>query len=166
MMKNKWMTLLLVFSLAVNLAAVGTLVFFWRHNDLPPAPVPPDAPMTRLDRPSREWRNLDIPPEKRREIFLLRRRYQERVMDLRMTVEESRRQVLQQLLRPTIDQDSLDAAIQRLSEKQIEMEKMTIHHLMEMRSYLTNEQWQILLRSMERERRGMQRLPFARKSRP
>lgn len=165
-MKNSWMTVLLVFSLTVNLAAVATLVYFWRQYDRPAPsmlPSPAGEPSYRQNPP---WQKLNLPHEKKREIVELRRRFQHRILDLRMSVEDSRRQVMQQMLQQTIDNDSLNASIDRLADKQIEMEKMTVSHLLEMRSHLTDEQWQTLLRSLERERRGMQRPPFARRERP
>ncbi len=165
-MKNRWMTVLLIFSLAVNIAAVATLTYFWRQNQLPAVPPPPGMARQPLERPLPPWRNLDLPPASRKELFELRRQFHAQIVELRRAADESRWQLMHQLMQPNIDKDSLNASLQTLTAKQMEMERMTVNHLLELRSHLTNEQWQMLLRSMERERRGMQRSPFARKARP
>lgn len=164
-MKNRWMTILLIFSLTVNVAAVVTLAYFWHHNRVAPLP-PPGLDAQPLQRHLPAWQDVDLPPKTRRELAHLRRQFRSQVFDLRKELDQSRLQLMQQLMRPNIDKDSLNASLQKLTAMQMEMEKMTINHLLEIRSHLTNDQWQQLLQSMERERRFLQRAPLGRKGRP
>jgi len=148
---NKWVLILLVFSLAVNLAAVGTLVYF-SHRPGPPQPEPGMMMEPRGMRGGGQrepgLRGAELTPEQRRAIGELRRKYQASIDPLAMEVERARGDVMRLIAANPPATDSIRIVLAKINKLQGEMELATVEHLIAMRPYLKKESWQMLTRRL------------------
>jgi len=161
------MTILLVFSLTINLAAVGTLFYFWQRPPFPELP-PPGQPFDDMNPrpgpgmgPGPAWRDSSLPAEKRQTIRQLRRQFHEQVQPKRIELQRAQDEVMKIMSTHPSQRDSIDRASQKVLAIQAEIEKMTIDHLLSIRALLDDDQWKSLMRLIERERREIWRAPFA-----
>ena len=146
---NKWIIFLLVFSLAINIAVVGTLVYFWNH-----APHRFYPPMMRPDKPPRFMKNLPIPDDKRAEWEKLQQQYALQRMEIGKMIMSYRRQLIDLLIEDAGNTDNIQALIVQIANKQAEMEKITINHLLEMRPMLPPKAWEGLVRRLDARHRA------------
>jgi Spy/CpxP family protein refolding chaperone len=147
---TKWIMVLLIFSLAVNIAVIGTLVYHWNH----PAPMQrftramPDSP-PMATRPF-FMEDSSIAPGQRQMLRSQRAEYHSQVRVLRQSVEQQRRRLRDMLLADSPQPDSINAIVTALAEKQAALERLTVNHLLSLKALLTPEQWERLLEEMGR----------------
>lgn len=147
---NRWKLFILVFSLAVNVAVLGTLVYFWTR---PHRPVEArDLGQQRKQYNSRLLmrENPLLTKEQKQELKQLRNRYHGELRGRRKDIARQRADLVRYLLNDPPMLDSIYVTLDRVSQKQKELEKITIQHLLSMRKHLDKEQWKTMIRTFER----------------
>jgi len=151
-MKNRWTLSILVFSVAINLAVLGTLLYFWtQQGDKPPWPVPPSPGPSRVD--------FGVDKKQHRRIRKAMQEFRRQQKQITDSLRIKRHALLELLLAGEENQQVIDKAINDLAKYQIELERATILHLKEMRPILGPEKWEHLVRALEngmpRQRMGI-----------
>jgi len=154
---NKWLVSLFVFSVAVNIAVMGTLVYFW-HESRPEradqiiAPPPPPLP----DREERRflWMGKRRPGEPEK-VFKARIKYRDQMEKVRRQIDGFRKEIIVLLLSDPPPTDSLHVIVEKLAKKQVEAEQLTIGHLLDIRPLLPRKKWVKVVRDLRKNRRVM-----------
>jgi len=149
---NKWLVVFLIFSLAVNLAVVGTLLYFTRHPS--PPVMMPEGPMGRPGirengEPRPDGPGADLPGRMPPEVEKLRESFIAGLRPLSRDLQQSRQQLVRMMDRQPAAADSIAIVLQKINTLQGEMEKLTVDHLMAIRPYLEKSQWQNLTRILQ-----------------
>jgi|GEM_PF-1762166 len=156
---SKWILALLVFSLTVNVAVISTLIYFWNCPDKAmPMPLRPEVMQPMEMRPF-FMGDSTLTHEQRQQMQQLRLQYHTQMRSLRWSIESHRDELIDLLLAESPNQDSVNTVVTVLAEKQIELERLTVTHLLSLKSLLTPEQWEHLLVTLEKGRPGF---PFLR----
>ncbi len=157
---SKWLIALLVFSLTINLAAIGTLVFFWQK------PAPPPMEMPGLERAPGMGRSGGPPPDGSGRPFAmhpelqgLRSEYHTRMEPIGRELDAARRDLMRQLGKQPVARDSIDLALLKITRLQGDMERVTVEHFLSMRTLLNDEQWNRLLTMLEKRMPDFRRMP-------
>ncbi len=153
---SKWILALLVFSLTVNIAVISSLLYFWHRPDKAgPAPIGfgSDGRQPTSGRPF-QMEDSTLTPEQRLQMKQLRFKYHTQMRSLRWSIENRRDELIDLLLAESPDQDSVNAVVTALAEKQIELERLTIDHLLSLKSLMSPEQWEHLVVALEKGRPG------------
>ena len=158
-MTSKWTVAALLFSVAVNIAAVGTLIFFRQAERHPahlrllrtPLPPPPDF----------LWLSTgEIDPESLRERFEIRRSYRKQLREIQREIDLRRSAIVTQLQKEPVQRDSLNLLLERLSAEQIRAERLTVEHLLALKPILPEAEWRLIIRELETPPRHIRRLSF------
>ena len=147
-MRTKWLIIALMFSVVVNVAALGTIGFhWWKVRGVRP-PLPPFPPPKEMLRPLR--RPLDLTSDQMQELGTQRRRISEEIRGIRKDLLDSRARLME-LLR-SLDPDSMavEEILQEIASSQVALERKVIHSILRMKRTLTPEQREKLLQMMER----------------
>lgn len=165
---NRWLLILLVFSLTVNLAAVGTLIYF-SHRPAPAGPEPGMAPGPRGPRGGEErepWmRSASLTAEQRQRIRDLRLEYRRSIGPLAARIEAARGELMRHIAATPPASDSLRIILDRINRLQGELELATVNHLIAMRPFMDAESWQLLTQRLDARfapPRGLPLLPESR----
>lgn len=150
---NKW-KIVLLFSLAVNVAVAVTLVYFWdRYDGMQRFPALLQRP-DRNARPLRPlWRSMALDAAQKQELARLRLPFDRKIDRLRFELDRNRRHLMDTMLSQPAAQDSIKILVQRLAVIQTELDASTVDHLLTMRPFLNDRQWRILLTAFARENR-------------
>ena len=147
-MKTKWTIIALVFSVVVNVVALGTIGFhWWKVRGVRP-PLPPFPPHKEMLRPLR--RPLDLTPDQMQELGTQRRRISEEIRGIRKDLLESRARLMQLLRSPDPDSMAVEEILQEIASSQVALERKVVHSILRMKRTLTPEQREKLLQMMER----------------
>ena len=154
-MRTKWLIIALVFSVVVNVAALGTIGFHWWkvrgvRPPLPPSPLPKE-----MLRPLR--RPLDLTSDQMQELGTQRRRISEEIRGIRKDLLESRARLMELLRSPDPDSMAVEEILQGIASSQVALERKVIHSILRMKRTLTPEQREKLLQMIER-REGWDRM--------
>jgi len=134
-MRPKVLSIILIFSLALNLAVVGTFIF--RQIDRPVRPV--DGPPFDPDRePFFEEMNLD--DNQRIEMQKLMHEFREFNMGKRQMIFELEDQVMKTLRSEDFDTVKADSLIERIGHLRMEQTKQAIKHFRKFNKFLSPEQ--------------------------
>ena len=148
-MRTKWTIIALVFSVVVNLVAMGTIGFhWWKVRRVVGPPLPPFPPSEAMLRPLR--RPLNLTPDQMQELGAQRRRISEEIRGIRKDLFESRARLMQLLRSPDPDSMAVEEILQEIASSQVALERKVIHSILRMKQTLTPEQREKLLRMMER----------------
>jgi len=142
-MKNRWMIIALAFSLAVNVAVIGTLIFFWSRPTMQ-EPGPPD--FGEIKRPGFE---LGLDKALREQMHPAMLEHRQRIQEIGDSLRIHKRALIELLLAGEENQADIDKAIAETMPLQIALERETIRHLLALRKILGPEQWQHLVRAIE-----------------
>ena len=139
----------LLFSVAVNIAVAGTMIFFWRHKQ--PAPMELNIERVRqLDDSDLVWfHRPDIPAPVSDVIDSLRQRYHIELQALENKVDAGRQEIVRILLKTPVDEALLDNSIARLADSQQKAEQLTINHLLAIKPLLPENEWRLFLNDLE-----------------
>lgn len=147
---NRWTLFALLFSVAVNIAVVGTLLYFWQTNG-------GRGDEARQPEPSRQrdllWLSApQVPAKAARKIDSLRRDYHDQLFILRASIDSEREAIIAHLMGNQVNRDSLEAIISELTAKQIAAERLTIDHLLMIKPLLPPEEWRLFIRDLRPHR--------------
>lgn len=159
---NKWKNLLLLFSVTLNIAVVGTLLFYWGRPDHRPPADPPGPEMERSAPFPPAWNNLDLRDQQRHELMRLRRPFHRQMTEMRRNLDMDRQKLLQLMLAQPAVPDSIERMLSNISEQQIRLDRLTVEHLLAIRPHLDERQWRFMLNQLIRDRREARERPFNR----
>ena len=150
-MRSRWLVYVLIFSVAVNIAAVGTLVYYWTRPGRPPGGFRhgPKRDLAAM---------LDLEKAQQVQLDSLRRVYFERLKPLRKELRRERARLSAVLEQNAVDSLILKQHIARIAELQARVELETAKHLHQMQKLLTPEQ-RAKFRRFLRDRMKMRRHP-------
>lgn len=146
-MRKRWTVLALVFSVMVNVAAIGTIGYHWwraRGVNYPPLRPPPKLMLRRLRRP------LSLTPAQMEELETEKTDFNEEIRGIREDLFESRARLMQLLRSPNPDSMAVEEVLQDIASSQVTLERKVIHSILGMRRVLSPEQREKLLRMIER----------------
>jgi Spy/CpxP family protein refolding chaperone len=148
---SKTLVLLLVVSLAVNLAAVVTFSYYWWSEE-DSARDPERVRQVRDPevRPELLRRRLNLSEEQIEEVSRQREAMMRGMMSLRRESSEMRRDLMSLLEAEEVDRRKADSLLSEIASLQVNIERQVFEHLMEMKDVLTQEQQKHLLRMLER----------------
>jgi Spy/CpxP family protein refolding chaperone len=136
--KRDWLIYLVMFSLALNLGTIGTIIYL-RSQDQQrlaagPAPPPPPLPMKSL------WRELNLDESQRQ---ALRHQFPEhhlKVKAVRQELTQKRQELLDLMKAEATPWSSIQAKIQEISTLQGSLEEEMARFMLEFKKNLNSEQ--------------------------
>lgn len=145
-MKMKLLVVALVFLIIINLATLGTYLYFRfaRDHDGPPFGPPNRAPefMKQMDEVQRT------------RLFELMRGFHEETRDMRERVRVIEDETFRFLQRDPVIQDSVNARLEAISRMKLEISKRATTKLLAAREFLTAEQLEHMYRGILQMRTG------------
>jgi len=145
---NRWIIFLLVFSLAVNIAVMGTLIYYWTTG----AGAEQSAYQYKPPVPPRQEKPPKISKEQRLKIRQLRIEYFAKTRELRREIGMYHDELMDMLMAESFSRDSIQAIVGKIAKKQMELEQLTADHLLDLRKNMDQEQWRIFVNKLKRER--------------
>ncbi len=144
-MKRNWLLYLVIFSLALNLGTIVTLVYL-RYQDkaqrLAMEPPPPLA-MHSL------WGTLKLDPEQRQAVRGLFPEHRARVIELRGELFKKRRELFGLIKAEAPSMAPVQAKVKEISELQGKLEQELVRFLLEFKKRLKPEQEAVFLDQMQ-----------------
>jgi hypothetical protein len=147
---KKWALLALLFSAAVNIAVVGTLIYFWKESRTSNRLLlmDNDSGLDKLAIFGHDSTSLKNWPE----IEKMRQEFHQDMDQLSTDIEKQRQSIIRILLTESPDPDSIDILLSGLVDKQIKAERLTVNHLLDVRPLLPPDHWENLVRSLGKHR--------------
>lgn len=141
-MKSKWLLLALLLSLAINLAALFTIVFHW-FKQPPPfrAEFGIEEPMNPRLRPT---------PEQLERIKECRMHFHQSIEPLQRQIQAERKKIVQLLMQPEIDTVQVITLQDSISNLHQQIQRKVVLHMIEQRQFLDENQYQAVFRMMGR----------------
>lgn len=132
-MRPRWLLYALLFSVAVNIAVVGVLIYGWTAG-------PPGKP-PRMPRPPHHlWDELNLSDEQRAEFDSIRSRYFRDLRPLHEQLREERSKLAELSLAERVDSTQIRRHVEEISRLQTRMELRTLKFFRELQSVLRPEQ--------------------------
>ena len=132
-MKLKILIGVLVFLVAVNLATIGSYIYFrFQHK---PAEFVPDFP-ERFSRPP----HLDLDRDQMHQLLELRKGFEEDTRQISEEIANVREEIYQILKQDSIQMDVVEEKLHKVAMLRMEIEKIAITKLVEARHYLSPQQ--------------------------
>jgi len=129
-MKPKLLSGVLIFSLALNLAVVGTFLFHRLNRpDFPPAFVR-----------DRFFRALDIPKPKQDKLFSLMKSFRDETRPLQERIFENEKRLIEKVENGTSDSTEINAILDTLASLRLEQSKKAMEHFLKARTFLSPRQ--------------------------
>ena len=145
-MRKRWLILALVFSVMVNVAAIGTIGYhWWRARSAASFLSHPGGPMLKPMR-----RALSLNPAQMRELGEQRRQIAEEIEKNQQDLVEARARLMELLRSPAPDSMAVEEILEEMTSAQMTMQRTVLRNLLRMKRELTPEQQERLLRMMER----------------
>ena len=148
-MNSRWTLLALLFSVAVNIAVVSTLFFFWQQNGERRMDIQVLHNDPHVEHDVVWFEAPHVPPKIADEIDSLRRHYHERLVVIRSAIHTDRQTIINQLLKEPVNRDSINVIVETLTNKQIDAERLTINHLLDIKPLLSREDWTFFIQDLE-----------------
>jgi len=146
-MKRNWLLYLVIFSLALNLGTIGTLVYM-RWQTPPPPPLPPEA--TPL--PFRQMLSeLKLDPQQRQVFKSLAPDHWRKVRELQQELAQQRQELFALIKQENLpDWPPVQSKIREIGSLQLRLEEEKVQHLLDVQKNLTPEQRRLLVTNLER----------------
>jgi len=142
--KRNWLLYLVIFSLALNVGTIGTLLYLHFQGPAPSSPTgPPPMPMHEL------WGALNLDPEQHQALRSLFPEHRRRVMELRTALAQRRGELLNLMQREDPSWEALRGKVQEISTLQGQLEEEMLRFLLETKKHLKPEQRQAFLQLMQ-----------------
>jgi Spy/CpxP family protein refolding chaperone len=158
-MYQKALTLLLIFSLAFNIAFVGIWVYS-RRRPVPPLPAPQAPQAGAAPRPGVALLE-SLRPDQRAELWAKWRKLAEQAAPLNAEVRRERQRLFDLMAAETPDWAAVRECESRIEAAQNRLRRMVVEELRQVRDLLTPEQRQAWLKVLESltERPGILKRP-------
>ena len=143
-MKSKWIIILLIFSLAVNIAAVVTIGIQWSRHFTRHHPLLSEPPFSERHRETFR-RRLELTEDQFRKVREVQDRLAEEMETQHSLLREKRQALVDQLRAPDPDREMIDSLLVEISVLQADIERKVVDNLLEMKGVLTPAQREKLL---------------------
>uniref|UniRef100_A0A7C3UYH9 Periplasmic heavy metal sensor n=1 Tax=Desulfobacca acetoxidans TaxID=60893 RepID=A0A7C3UYH9_9BACT len=146
-MKRNWLLYLLIFSLALNLGAIGT--FAYLQGQKPPVGVapagPPPMPFGKL------LNELHLDQQQLQTLRAMAPEHWRKVKELRQALARQRQELFDLIRRENLpDWPAVQAKIREIGNLQVQLEEEKVHHLMDVQKNLRPEQRHVLISQLEK----------------
>jgi Spy/CpxP family protein refolding chaperone len=134
--KRDWLIYLVMFSLALNLGTIGTIVYL-RYQDHPQAaagPAPPPLPPKSL------WRELKMDESQRQAVRHLFPEHHQQVKALRQELTQKRQELFDLIKADSTPWSAIQAKVQEISVRQGSLEEEMARFMVEFKKNLNPEQ--------------------------
>lgn len=137
-MKRDWLIYLVMFSLALNLGTIGTIVYL-RYQDQQklaagPAPPPPAMPMKSL------WRELKLDEPQRQTLRRLFPEHHQKVAAVRQELAQMRQELFDLIKGESTPWSAVQAKVREVSALQGSLEEEMARFMLEFKKNLNPEQ--------------------------
>ncbi len=145
-MKRNWLLYLVIFSLALNLGTIGTLVYLRYQAQQPAAQQepPPPLPLRGL------WGPLNLDPAQSQALRDLIPAHRRRVMEARRELAEKRQELFDLVKREAASWSEVQAKVREISTLQGGLEEEIARFLLEVKKNLKPEQHTAFVDLMQR----------------
>ncbi|MEW6378371.1 MAG: periplasmic heavy metal sensor [bacterium] len=148
-MKKYALYLVLIFSVAVNIAVAGTLAYhYWRVSRDGAGLVCGQKPLGRFMR-----ENLQLEDKETSRLQSLFKQDRENLVQLRCQIHQQRQILFDLLDKPQINQVQVDQQIEKIAALQAAMQKVVTHQIINLKASLPEEKQRRLLKAI-RQRSG------------
>ena len=155
-MKSKWIIVLLIFSLAVNMAAVVTIGIQWSRHFTRHHPLHEEPPFSARHREMLR-RRLDLTDDQFRAVQDVHDGFADE-MEAKHNVLREKRAALFELLRaPDPDRERIDSLLVEISVHQADIERNVVDNLLELKDVLTPAQREKLLSLIDHKFQGFRK---------
>lgn len=144
-MKLKILVGLLVFLIVVNLATIGSYIYFrmqdkhdWKRGSIDF----PDDPRGRFSRPP----HLDLTPDQRKQLIELRISFADETKELSQEIGKLREEIYQTLNKDTVSWTIIEDKLREIADHRMQIEKIAIQKLIDAKDYLSLPQRDHLFR--------------------
>ncbi len=140
-MNTKLLTIALIFSITVNVTVVGSLFYFWKilqERDERPETVESEIII----------RHPSVPLPDSDEIDSMMNAYRKNLKSLQIHIDQDRDKMVRILLSDSLKMDDLENAVITMNRKQAMAEKMTLRHLLDLKTEMQDAQWDSLVQSL------------------
>ena len=138
-MKNKWLALALVLSVAVNVGVFGSVGYRLIRGN-PPAACIEESSGSAIDRLAGE---IGLSSEQTRAFADLRNMYEPRIQLLRDGLTEKRTRFVEALKLPEASLEGLLPYVEEIEALQAELQKVVVDQMLKEKALLTGEQQKI-----------------------
>jgi len=160
-MKPKVLSIILIFSLALNLAVIGTFIF----RKIEPSPGPDDGSPFDRERPP-FFKNMQLDDEQRAAMMQLMREFRQINRNNRQRIFTLEDELMQTLHQDEFDSSKTDSLIDKIGQLRMAQSKQAIKHFRKFNKFLSPEQQEHFHRMiMERPARHEGRFRHWRESR-
>ncbi|HEY9074577.1 MAG TPA: periplasmic heavy metal sensor [Desulfobaccales bacterium] len=135
-MKRNWLLYVVIFSLALNLGTIGTLVYL-RYQDQAQGlsrEISPPMPMRAL------WRDLKLDPSQRQALHALFPEHRDKVMEIRGELAQKRQELFNLLSDEAPALPAVQVKVREISGLQGKLEEELVRFLLEFKKHLKPEQ--------------------------
>lgn len=157
-MKLKILVALLIFLIVVNLATIGSYIYFkvqdkdnWKRR---PIDLSGDF-RERFPRPP----HLDLTPEQRKQLLELRISFADETKELAQEIGNLREEIYQNLNKDTVSWAVIDEKLREIANHRMQIEKIAIQKLIDAKDYLSLPQRDHLYRFLLMEPSSMRGAP-------
>jgi len=135
-MKRNWLLYLVIFSLALNVGTIGTLVYLRYQSERPAASpeAPPPLPLREL------WGALNMDQDQRQALRGLLPEHRRRVMDVRGQLAQKRQELFDLVKGEASPWTAVQTKVQEISALQGGLEEEMVRFLLEVKKHLKPEQ--------------------------
>ncbi|MBM4273690.1 MAG: periplasmic heavy metal sensor [Deltaproteobacteria bacterium] len=134
-MKRDWLLYLVIFSLALNLGTIGTLIYLRYQDHARPAPVaPPPMHMREL------WGALHLEDHQRQVMRQMLPEHRRRVMAARQNLARKRQELVNLIKAQDSQWEAMRAKIREISDLQGGLEEEMARFLLDFKKHLKPEQ--------------------------
>ncbi len=144
-MKRNWLLYLVIFSLALNLGTIGTLIYL-RYHDQQQAvsrEAPPPMPMREL------WGTLKMDAEQRQALRRLFPEHRRRVGEVRRDLAQKRQELFDLIRSDSSQWNAIQAKVREISNLQGNLEEEMARFLLEFKKNLKPGQEEAFLNLMQ-----------------
>ncbi|MBN1348992.1 periplasmic heavy metal sensor [candidate division KSB1 bacterium] len=135
-MRNKWLILLLVLSLAINLAAIATIAFHWlRRQQFKTAFEDQSQALQQFGQ------DMTLSREQKKYMRSQRKQLQAMVRQNHQQVKQYRLEILELLKQPEADTTKIYALVQEINQLQTLNEKHLLENMIQLKGTLSPEQF-------------------------
>lgn len=145
--RRSWLSFLLVFSLALNLATIGTLVFLSRQDVQDAGRRPAGPPLTVKDL----CRSLPLQRGQCQQLLSMMPEHQKRRQDLRMGLCREQRELWELMKQESPSWPEIQGKIKEISLLQTKVEEEAVQLCLEFQRHLRPEQRVVYLKLVERQ---------------
>ncbi|MFP4026312.1 MAG: periplasmic heavy metal sensor [Candidatus Brocadiia bacterium] len=156
MNKNTILSIVLIFSLAFNIAFAGIWVYNIAYVEPKLEQARQKQETEKFETPAQlvleKWENIGLKPDQRKTLVNLRGKLHEQFKEDKADVEQAREDLLSLLQKTNSDPEAIEKAHQKLAREQQELRQSVMKNLMHVRGKLDEEQRRRFIRMLHRPR--------------